>query len=70
MSKSRTKEIAALFGFTSVDESTTSTPQNEPEDFDQIEQNIEFLYGKGKNDRMYKISMKNLEEKKKKFMNS
>lgn len=70
MSKSRTKEIAALFGFTSVDESTTSITQNEPEDFDQIEQNIEFLYGNGKNDRMYKISMKNLEEKKKKFMNS
>lgn len=69
MSKSKTKEIATLLGFTSVD-STPSTHQDEPEDFDQLKQNIEFLYGNGKNDRMYKISMKNLEEKKKKLINS
>ncbi len=65
MSDSKTREIAKLLGFESVENDEAISLIDESEDFDQIAKNIEYMYGDGKNPKLYEISKKILEEKKK-----
>ena len=65
MSDSKTREIAKLLGFESVENNEVISLVDQSEDFQQIEKNIEFMYGDGKNPKLYQISKEILEEKKK-----